>query len=35
MENIDLSPNDSKEKLTDWKNPPAVTDLKADLTAAD
>ena len=29
MENIDLSPKDTKDKLTDWKNPPAVTDLKA------
>ena len=35
MENIDLSPKDTKDKLTDWKNPPAVTDLKADLNAAD
>ena len=35
MENIDLSSKDSKDKLTDWKNPPAVTDLKADLSAAD
>ena len=35
MENIDLSPKDTKDKLTDWKNPPAVTDLKADLSAAD
>ena len=35
MENIDLSPKDSKDTLTDWKNPPAVTDLKADLSAAD
>ena len=35
MENIDLPAKDSKEKLTDWKNPPAVTDLKADLSAAD
>ena len=35
MENIDLSPKDTKDKLTDWKNPPAVTDLKAVLSAAD
>ena len=35
MENIDLPPKDTKDKLTDWKNPPAVTDLKADLSAAD